>query len=400
MKDATPPTFRRVLLVNHTARISGAELSLLDLINRHDPRRFRPIVACPPGPLARRVRALGVTHLPVRLKRIRRSRNVRDLVGDLLRVSSASLQLARMIRRRHIDVVHANAATAHLAAGPAARLARVPVVWHVRDLVELGPLGHVLFRLAGAVACVSECVEAHVARYGDDRDKVWTVTNGIDLAAFRAAAHPGAVRAEFGIRAEAPVVTQVSQITPWKGHRFLLAAVARLRCEFPELRVLLVGEPMTPEDADYLTRLRAETEALGLAEAVCFAGRRTDVASVIADSDVVTLVSRAEPFGRAALEAMALGKPVIGTRAGGLPELVSHRQTGLLVDHGDVDTLVDAIGALLRSADMRRYLGENAAADAERFDVTRTVNQIQNLYDDLLEDRGPKRLTARRNSLP
>ena len=142
---------------------------------------------------------------------------------------------------------------------------------------------------------------------------------------------------------------------------------------------------MTPKDADYLTRLRDEVRDAGLAGTVTFTGRRDDVPSIIADSDVVTLPSRAEPCGRAALEALALGKPVVGTNAGGLPELVSHRQTGLLVEYGDVDALAAAFLTLLGSPDIRKHMGENAAGEAERFDIARTVSQIQNLYDDLLE---------------
>jgi len=385
MKPPDGPTERRVLFVNHTARVSGAELSLLGLIRHLDRNRFLPLVACPEGPLAERVRGLGVRHVPLRIRRVVRTRSLVDVVRDLVDTGSASLSVACSIAKHRIDLVHANATTAHVAAGPAAMVTRVPVIWHVRDLVELGRLGKLLFAMADAVACISESVERHVARYGGDRDKVWTVTNGIDLATLRERARPGTVRSELDIPDDAPVVTQVGQITPWKGHRFLLRALPRLRREFPALRVLVVGEPMTPKDADYLTRLRWNVAATALDETVLFTGWRDDVPSVIADSDVVVLPSRAEPFGRAVLEAMALGKPVVATNTGGLPELVSHRQSGLLVDYGDAAALADAIAVLLRSPEVRRHMGENAAGDAERFDLARTAAQIQNLYDDLLD---------------
>ena len=384
MRSDVGGTLRRVLFVNHAAEVSGAELSLLGLLAKLDRRRFAATVACPEGPLAGRLRPLKVPHIPVRLRRIRRSRTLTGTLHNLIDVVPAALHLAAVINTYDVDLVHANSTTAFLYAGPAAKLSGVPVVWHVRDLVELGPPGKLLFRAADAIACISEAVERHMIRYGGDLDKLWTVTNGIDLEAFRRAARPGSVRSELDIPPDAPVVCHISQITPWKGHEFLLGALPRVRSKFPELRVLLVGEAMTPEDARYRERLERHVRRLGLGETVTFTGWRDDVASVIADSDVAVLPSRAEPFGRAALEALALGKPVVGTDAGALPELVTHRRTGLLVKYGDTDALADALVSLLGSPDVRRHLGENASREARRFDITRTVNQMQNLYDDLL----------------
>jgi glycosyltransferase involved in cell wall biosynthesis len=386
MKDqAGLTTPRRVLFVNHASRVSGAELSLLGLLARMDRARYAPLVACPDGPLARRLRRLGVEHVLAPVRPIRRTRDLASGLFTVLRIGSSAVRLAHVIRRRRIDIVHANSTTAYLHAVLPARLTGVPVVWHVRDLVELGRLGRILFRFADAVACVSEAVERRIAPYGDDLDKLWTITNGIDLAAFRASARPGSVRRELAIPADAPVVSQISQMTPWKGHEFLLGALPRVLAEVPGLRVLLAGQPMNARDAHYLRRLRRSVEEARLADTVTFTGWRDDVASVIADSDVVVMPSRAEPFGRSALEALALGKPVVGTRAGGLPEVVRHRQTGLLVDYGDTRALADALVLLLRSSEIRLHLGRNAADDAERFDISRTVLQVQNLYDDLLQ---------------
>jgi glycosyltransferase involved in cell wall biosynthesis len=319
------------------------------------------------------------------MRPIRRVRDLADPLSALLRVGSSALRFSRIIRRRRVDVVHANSTTAHLYAALPARLAGVPVLWHVRDLVELGSLGRLLFRLADAVACVSDAVRHSVARYADDLDKLSTVYSGIDLAAFRAAARPGSVRRQLHIPDSAPVLSLIAQITPWKGHEFLLAALPRVLGEFPALRVLLVGRPMSPDDARFLRTLESRVRKSGLAPAVAFLGWRDDVSSVIADSDLVVMPSRAEPFGRAALEALALGKPVVATRSGGLPELVRHQKTGLLVDYGDARALADALIRLLASPDLRLRLGLAAADDAQRFDISRTVLQVQHLYDNLLE---------------
>jgi glycosyltransferase involved in cell wall biosynthesis len=384
MREKTTRSPRRVLFVNHSARISGAELSLLELLARLDRSRFEPTLACPAGPLADRARDIGVPVVPVDLRRIRRGRSLAGKASDLLDLGASGLRLARIIGDRHADIVHANSTTALLSAGPAARLTGIPVIWHVRDLVELGRAGKLLFGVADAVVCISQAVERHVSRCADGSGKLRTVPNGIDLAAFRASARPGTVRNELGIPAGGRVVTTVGQLTPWKGHDFLLNSLVKVREKFPDLHVLLVGEAMTPDDEAHAEHLRSRVGELGLAKAVIFTGWRDDAASVLADSDVVAVPSREEPFGRSALEAMALGRAAVGTRAGGLPELITDGETGLLVDFGDEAALSNAIIKLLGSPRLRRTLGEKAAQDAERFDVARTAIGIQSLYDELL----------------
>ncbi len=380
----------RVLFVNHSARVSGAELSLLEILARLDRSRFVPELACPGGPLARRARDLGVPHVPLRLRRVRRERDVTGFARALADLGLSSLHLSRVITRRHADIVHANSTTAFLSAGPAAALARVSALWHVRDLVDLGLVGLGLYRLADRVICISEAVRRHMLRYGDDPGRIVTVRNGVDLAAVRAAARPGTIRREFGIAPDAPVIVQVGQITPWKGHDFLLGALARVKDRFPDLRVLLVGEAMTPEDEAHRERLRRRVGELALDRVVAFTGWRDDAASFMADADVVVMPSRDEPFGRAAVEAMALGRPVVGADAGGLPEILTDGTTGLLVPYGDTVRLANALMKLLRSPKTAATMGQNARRAADAFDVAATVDRLQRLYDEVLARRTRK----------
>lgn len=383
----------RILFVNHSDRVSGAEMSLLELLARLDRSRFVPLLACPVSPsgeLAERARGLGVAHVPVRLRRIRRYRDVGSLASDLVDVGLSNLHLSRIITREHADIVHANSTTGFLCAGLAARLANVPAIWHVRDLVDLGLVGRTLSRLADRVIAISEAVRRHMLRYADDPGKLRVVRNGIDVAAVRASARPGTIRREFGIPPDAPVIVQVAQLTPWKGHDFLLSAVARMKDKFPGLRVLFAGRAMTPADERHAERLRARAGELGLDRVVVFAGWRDNAASFLADADVAAMPSREEPFGRAAVEAMALGKPVVATRAGGLPEIVSDGETGLLVEYGDTVGLANALSKLLRQPRLRGAMGEKAARAAETFEVSRTVAGVEELYDEILAKR-PRR---------
>ncbi len=378
-----------VLCVDHSARISGAEISLLEVLARIDRRRFRPVVACPEGPFADAVRVAGIEQITVRLRRIRRARAIPAVAAGLADVGLSTLSLSRIIAERRIDIVHANTTTAFLSAGPAAALRRTGSVWHVRDLVDLGAGARTLLRFADRVICISGAVEKSVlARAGRaGAGKVRLVMNGIDRASLLASARPDRVRFEFGIPPEAPLVTLVGQMTPWKGHEFLIAALGAARQKFPSLRVLFVGEAMSPDDAAHLAHLRKLVCTLGLEGVVIFAGRRNDVASCLIDSTVVVLPSRNEPFGRAAVEAMTMGKPVVGTRAGGLPEIIEHGETGLLVPFGDVPALAGALSDLLGSSALRASMGSRAAAAASRFDAGLTAEGIERVYDEVLAER-------------
>ena len=381
----------RVLFVDHSAKVSGAEKSLLDLLARLDRSRYEPLVACPEGPFAEALRASGVAHEPVRLRRIRRTRALPAIAAGLADVGFSTLSLSRIIAEHQIDIVHANTTTAFLSAGPAAALRRVGAVWHVRDLVDLGRAARGLLALADRVICISRAVERSVRGFAGNSEKVRLVMNGIDRAALRDSARPDRVRLSLGIAPEAPLVTLVGQITPWKGHEFLLDALPGALARFPDLRVLFVGEAMSADDEAHLERLRARVRKLGLERTVLFAGWRDDVASCLVDSTVVVLPSREEPFGRAAVEAMTLGKPVVGTRAGGLTEIITEGETGLLVRYGDAEGLAKAIVDLLGSPDLRAEMGRRAASASARFDSARTAEGVQGVWDEVLAKRVGKR---------
>jgi glycosyltransferase involved in cell wall biosynthesis len=148
-------------------------------------------------------------------------------------------------------------------------------------------------------------------------------------------------RAALGVPAEAPLVVCVGNLFPYKGQRLLIPALARLRQRLPDTHLVLVGEG---PDRPTLARLAA---AHGQQEYVHLVGARADAPAVLAASDAVAVPSPAEGLPLVPLEALALGKPVVGTRAGGLPEIITHGVTGLLVPPRQPAALADALLAVL-----------------------------------------------------
>ena len=207
---------------------------------------------------------------------------------------------------------------------------------------------------------------------------VETLYQGLDRAAIAALGASDGVRDEFGIPDDAPLVGMVANFKPHKGHAELMRAVVKVRRAIPEVRFMLVG--VGPLEAE----VRADAERLGVEDAVIFTGFRDDVPRILGALDPFTLASTYEGLSIALIEAMALGRAVVVTRAGGHAEVVSDRQDGLLVPTEDVPALADGLIAVLEDGELRDRLGIAARRRAEDFDIRRTVRRTEEVYEELL----------------
>jgi glycosyltransferase involved in cell wall biosynthesis len=186
------------------------------------------------------------------------------------------------------------------------------------------------------------------------------------------------VRDELGIPGDAPVIGSVANFKAAKDHATLLRATARLRWAMPGVRLLLVGQgPLEGETR----RLAAE---LGLEETVVFAGFRSDARRLAATFDVFTLSSTFEGLPIALLEAMALGRPAVVTRVGGVPEVVTDGAQGLLVPPRDPAALAEGLRCLLGDPQLRARMGTAARARALDFDIRKAVRRVEQVYTGLL----------------
>jgi glycosyltransferase involved in cell wall biosynthesis len=378
----------RILHVSSAGRIGGAERSLLQLLAGLDPDRYESHVALPgPGPLEQELRSLGVPVHCAPLVRLRRTAWPGRLAAQAVRTAASAICLARLAVRLDVRLIHAQDTSALPAAGPAARLAGVPCLWHVRDLRPGAPLTRLLAPLCDGAVCVSRAVRDATGLAGVGRP-VWTVPNAIAADAFAGLARPGEARRELGLPPQTPVALVAAQMVPWKGHRRFLAAMALLRRTCPAV-ALLAGDDLFGDHPGYVAELRRLAERLGIAGAVRFLGHRRDVPTLMADADVVVVPSDAEPFGRVVLEAMALGRPVVGLARGGLPEVVQDGVTGRLVRGDSAEDLARAMAELLTDAATRERMGTaGRRLVRERFDLPAHAARISEVYGRLTRRRG------------
>jgi glycosyltransferase involved in cell wall biosynthesis len=209
------------------------------------------------------------------------------------------------------------------------------------------------------------------------------VLNGIDPAKWDPAIDGSALRRELGVPLDALVLASVSRLFSWKGQRELIRAVALLKDEFPNLKLLIVGnDAVEVEGSSFSEELKTLAGSLGVLDRILFTGGRSDVPRVMASCDVFTLPSFEEPFGLVFLEAMAMRRPVAAVNNGGTPEVVEHGRTGLLSPPWDVPALAANIATLLRDPALRAEMGARGRERMlEHFTAQRMAREVGAAYE-------------------
>ena len=290
----------------------------------------------------------------------------------------------RLIRSLRPDIVHTHSSKAGFLGRLAARLARVPHILYT-------PHGHVFQGyFSSAVTRRFITLEKLAARWTDriitltDAEAAQhlalgigqpaqfvTIPSGIDLDAITAATPRRVVL-------EGPVIGTVARLAPIKGHTYLVAAAPAILRECPTARFLFVG------DGEMRLALEEQARALGVRDRVIFSGYREDVASLLAGMDLVILPSLNEGMGRVLVMAMALGKPIVATRVGGVPELLADGAAGRLVPPADSAGLADAICSVLRDPLQAKTLAEAGRRRALHYSARAMVESLAQVYRDVM----------------
>jgi glycosyltransferase involved in cell wall biosynthesis len=375
-----------ILFLHTTSEIGGSDVSLVRLVEGLDRARYSMIVALPSdGPLVERLKKSGarVEIMPVLLKLTSR-RGTGFLLRFAVNYPRAIRQLVRLIRRERVAIVHTN--TIHNLYGvTAARVARVPHVWHFREIVwQSGALRRLELwmarRWSSRIIVTSNAVGAMYGERSRWPVQLVRVPNGVEVN--RLAPGDGSrVRRELGVTPAQVLVGTVCRLDPWKGVDDFLEAAA-LACERDDRTVFaVIGGPIEGQEA-YERTLQEKARALGIADRVRFTSWRygpSAMPDVHRALDILVLASRQpEPFGLVILEAMSTGKPVIATAHGGPLDIIEDGRTGDLVAPGDHHAMADAIlalandparrarvGALARERVMAQYTAEQYVAGVD-----------------------------------
>ena len=268
-------------------------------------------------------------------------------------------RLTQFLQSAGPDLLHCHSRRgADMLGGLAASFAAVPAVVSRRvDNTEMRLLAGLRYRPFRKIIAISDAIAAVLRDHDVDAERIVVIRSAVDTTQFDAASDCAEFRADFGIPKDALILAAAGQLIPRKGHRYLLEAIAGLRLQHPQVRLIIFGE-------GYLnSQLRAQASSLGLGDVVQFAGFREDLDDFMGCFDIFVHPALAEGLGVATLKAAAAGVPVIGFHAGGLPEAIADGVTGILVPAEDVTALQEAIVTLIDSDDVRQRMG---AAGRER----------------------------------
>jgi len=291
------------------------------------------------------------------------------------------MRLKRVIRETAPDLVHVHSRRgADLWGGLAARLSGTPAVLSRRvDNPEPRWLVALKYRPYRRVVTISEGIRRVLLGEGLDPAKVVCVPSAIRADEYAAPCDRDAFRRELGIPGDAPVAGMVAQLIHRKGHRHLIAALPAVLREHPAMHVAVFGQgPLRAE-------LERQARKAGIAAHLHFLGFRTDLPQCLGCLDLLVHPADMEGLGVSLLQGAAAGLPLIGSRAGGIPEIVRDGESGLLIAPGDVDALARAMNRLLGDRELARRLGEGGRRlVAERFDVRAMVAGNLAVYRDVL----------------
>ncbi|HEX5223609.1 MAG TPA: glycosyltransferase [Solirubrobacteraceae bacterium] len=350
----------RVLYVNHTAEVSGGERSLLSLL-RALPDEVEPLLATPRGELLDAAHEAGVPTTEIRGTAGSLRLHPLHTPQALAEMALAGSQVRRAARRHGAQVVHANSIRAGIVAAAARLGTPASAPWagvtHVRDVLPPGLLTTATMRTVAAAARVVVANSRYTAGAvlaAAPRARVEVVHNPVDLARFDPARIDRAgARAALGLAGTRRMLLGVvAQLTPWKGQDTAVRALEIVCAAGLDAHLLLVGSAKFVarstrfDNEAYVAGLRASIAGAGLEARVSFLGERRDVPEIMRALDVLLLPSVEEPFGRALIEAMALGVPVLATNVGGPPEIVRDGVEGRLLAPGDAAAWAAAIAEI------------------------------------------------------
>lgn len=378
----------KIAFLSYASGMGGAEHSLLGLLSSLSRDTFEPcLYHTETGPFPQAVSRLGIrtVHLPLgfdpRVFERHQLAKAFFFRPDVpFRILYWLRNFSRILRQEQIDLLHANQPKSHLLAMLV--FARVRYVLHLRDIFGRRSIARALYGVLfspgrGRAVAISHAVAASYPAVV--RGKTDVIHNGTIL--------PDLTKAERPTK-ESPVpktICAVGRLVPWKGFDLLFESFQMIAGEFPETKLRIFGEVLYWNSA-YKEHLENLIQKLGLAERTRLEGYREDLSEAFGESRFLVLPSRDEPFGRVLIEAMAHGRPVIAFRTGGVPEIVTHKKEGLLVEERSAAALASAMQWMLSHPMEAERMGrEGRRCVEERFSLDRHAENMMRLFHSILE---------------
>lgn len=363
----------KILYLSSSVNLWGARKSLLDILTHLDKKTFSPIVVCSSkGHLTEKLDEIKIPYRIIRMRLWRKGKYFPWIPYTVM-------CLAKLIKEERISLVHSNSHSDAPYGILACRLRKIPVISHIRDIIQPDKIGKYLLKHADRVIAVSNAAARAFKDIKNKSEKLVVINNSVDLNNFKPS---GDVRGKLNISKNELVVGIVGQISRLKGHDVFLNAASIVLKKNKKIKFLIVGEVRRERAQELCEEL---INRLNIREHVVFTGYRQDIANIMSAIDILAFPTLKESFGRSAIEAMAHAKPVVASNVGGVPEIVIDGQTGILVFPGDAEALANGLLKLINDKIKREDMGnEGFMVVREKFDIRDMMNRIESVYKELL----------------
>jgi glycosyltransferase involved in cell wall biosynthesis len=391
----------RIAFIEQDSGIGGAEVNLFYLFEGMNRELISPVVIVPfEGPLTEHLKEMKIEYRVIRQFKFfststyilgKKIFNPFAILYDIFIFLPTIWSLKNFLKEEKINLVHTNSMLAHIYGAIAAKLAGIPCIWHMQDIVDQKMVVGLARRavvflgriLPKKIVVVSKAVGQMFE--GKSVQKVQIVYNGTDINKFSTEIDGSGIRKEFKIADDEFAVGIVGRLVIWKGQGAFLKAASIILSKIPNTKFLIIGET-TFGDKKYKDDLYKLTCELGIESKVIFLGYRDDVPNIIRAMDILVHASlKPEPFGLVIIEGMASGIPVVASNQGGTLEIIEHGKDGFLVNPEETDTLAKRIIELLRDRSLRSKFAEAARKKVvEQFSINNFTSEFQKIYLEVL----------------
>lgn len=353
----------------------GAERQLLYLVTNLDRSRYQPIVVCPDdGAFPKQLREAGIDTVIHTLPGWRKWKNI------LHRYAAAS-RLVQVARQQRALLIHVSDSWHNPYALRVARQCRIPIISHVKAPIRLDQVTKYGFHNMSAIISISERYPPPFLEAGISPNKIEVIVNCVDLDAFESiGVKPNTLRQEFTLRRL--VIGIVGRIEPFKRQKEFVKIASHVLKACKDVSFLIIGGTQpNSEHLAYERELRRLISELNLTDYVTCTGHREDMPTVMQGLDLLVTLSA----GSVIPEAMAAGKPVIGTPVGSAIDMIDDGNTGWVIPQFPIEGITAKIVQMIRNPSLCKQMGNASRAHAERhFSIAKHVEQVQAVYDRLI----------------
>lgn len=365
-----------ILYLSPSSSLWGARKSLLILLDNLNKKKYTPVVVCPhEGALIKELRSRNIKTKFIRFRGWRKLRNA-------FFIPSIIFSLTRLIKEERISLIHCNEFWLNPYAVFAAKITHIPCITHIRTPINEAKIRQYLFSWTNKIVTVSDSIAKPFHEFPKIKNRVKTIYNGVDVKEFNPNIKAKQIKVELNLLKENWVVGTVGQLYSDKGQKTFLEAAKIVLLKNKKVRFLIIGEAKKEKSK---LDLQKTVKDLDINSYVIFTGFRKDIPQILSSMDVFVLPSLKEGFSRSIIEAMAVGKPVITTPAGGNSEAVVDRVTGFLVPFNNSGILAEKILELLNDKKRMQKMGEEGRKRVEdNFTVEHYVKGIEEIYSKYL----------------